>query len=104
MHVLSHVGDLKLTMLRPDHVESVLDAMAKDGYTGSTIRLTLGLIRRVLRLGEHRGLVIRNVAAIVEAPTGPERQRHGLTAEQASALLATAAEDRLGPLITVSFC
>jgi integrase len=102
MHVLPHAGHLKLTILRPEHVESVLDAMAKAGYAGSTIRLTLGLIRRVLGLGERRGLLVRNVAAIVEAPGGPVQQRRGLTREQASALLAAAAKDRLGPLITVS--
>jgi integrase len=102
MHVLPHLGHLKLSVLRPEHVESVLDAMARNGYAGSTIRLTLGLIRRVFRLGERRGLVLRNVAAIVEAPSGPVHQRRGLTAEEASALLAVAVEDRLGALITVS--
>ena len=76
--------------------------MATAGYSGRTLRLTLTLARRLLRLGQRRDLVARNVAEVVQAPRGPVRERHGLTPDQARALLAAAQQDRLGGLITVS--
>lgn len=102
-HVLPAFGHRKVTDLRPEDVEQLLDHMAKSGYAGRSVRLTLGLIRRILRLGERRSIVIRNVAGVVEAPAaGPARARAGLTPDQARALLAAADGDRFGALVTVS--
>ena len=102
-HVLPAFGHRKVTDLRPEDVEQLLDHMAKNGYAGRSVRLTLGLIRRILRLGERRSIVIRNVAGAVEAPAaGPARARAGLTPDQARALMAAADGDRFGALVTVS--
>jgi integrase len=102
IHLNPAFGHRRVGELRPEHVEEMLDGMAAAGFSASYLRLTLALTRRILRLGERRGLVIRNVAGPVEAPPGPTHQRHGLTVEQAQALLAEAVNHRLGNLITVS--
>jgi integrase len=87
-HVLPAFGHRKVTDLRPEDVEQLLDQMANNGYAGRSVRLTLGLIRRILRLGERRSIVIRNVASVVEAPpAGPASVRAGLTPDQAVSLL-----------------
>lgn len=80
----------------------MLERMVAAGLAGSTLRHALGQTRRILRLAERRGLVIRNAAGPVEAPPGPVRYRHGLTVEQAQALLHSASRHRLGNLFTVS--
>jgi integrase len=101
-HLTEPLGKRRVASLRPDDFDAVLDAMAEAGYSGRTMRLTLNLARRILKLGERRGLVVRNVAAVVEPPEGPRRERPGLTADQANSLLVAAADHRLGNLITVS--
>lgn len=102
-HILPAFGHRKVPDLRPDDIEDLLHTMAANGYSARSIRLTLGLIRRILRLGERRSIVLRNVAAVVEAPAGkPTRVRTGLTPDQARALLTAADGDRCGALVTVS--
>lgn len=101
-HVLPALGSRRVVSLRPEDVEMVLDHLHEANYAGSTIRHALGLTRRILRFGERRGTVIRNVAACVEAPRGPVAERHGLTPGQARSLLAAAKSDRIGGLITIS--
>ena len=102
VHLLPSLGPKRVGDLRPNDLEQLLDAMATAGYSGRTLRLTLTLARRILRLGQRRDLLARNVAEVVQAPRGPVRERHGLTPDQARALLAAAQQDRLGGLITVS--
>ena len=101
-HLLPGLDHLRVGELRPEHLEDVLTHMASAGYSGRTMRLVTNLCRRILVMGERRGLVIRNIAAVVQVPRGPRAERHGLTAEQARALLAAATADRLGNLVTVS--
>lgn len=101
-HLTPTLGHRRLADLRPDDIETALDAMIDAGYSGRTMSLTLNLARRLLALAERRGLVGRNVATVIEAPRGHKRTRDGLTPEQARTLLAAARADRLGPLITLS--
>ena len=101
-HVLPAAGRHRVTALTPEHVEALLDRMAEHGYAARTMRLVLSLLRRVLQFGQRRGVTLRNVADLVQAPAGPTATRSGLTTEQARALLAAARTERLGGLITLS--
>lgn len=102
VHLIPSLGSRKAAELRPDDIEAVLTHMAEQGYAGSTMRLTLSLTRRVLRFAERRGVLTRNVAAVVNAPSGPRKYRTGLTRDQARELLREARSSRLGNLFTVS--
>ncbi|MGQ0630467.1 MAG: tyrosine-type recombinase/integrase [Sporichthyaceae bacterium] len=102
LHLNPVLGDRRVAQVRPEHVEEALDTMAERGASARSLRLVLGLTRRILTMGERRGLVIRNAAGPVEAPPGPTRLRHGLTVEQAQALLTSASRHRLGNLFTIS--
>lgn len=101
-HVVPTLGDYRLSELRSEHVELMLDTMADVGLAASTMRHALNLTRRVLRFGMARDLVVRNVADPVHTRPGPKADRYGLTSKQARKLLAAAADDRLGNLVTVS--
>ena len=101
-HVLPAIGHRRVVDLRPEDVERLLDAMALQGYSARSLRLTHAVVRRILRQGERRGVVVRNVASVVETPSGPTSLRKGLTPDQARALLEASEDDRLGGLITVS--
>lgn len=101
-HVIPTLGQHRLADLRSEHVEGMLDAMAEAGLAASTMRHALNLTRRVLRFGMARDLVVRNVAEPVHTRPGPRADRYGLTSKQARKLLAVAADDRLGNLVTLS--
>ena len=83
MHLLPQLGHLRVPDLRPEHLEGLLAQMAAAGYSGRTMRLVTNLCRRILIMAERRGLVVRNIAAVVQVPRGPRAERHGLTAAQA---------------------
>lgn len=101
-HLKPALGRRKAVDLRPRDFESVLAEMAEREYSARTMRLTLNLARRVLAFAERRGVLVRNVAAVVEHRRGPATQRRGLTSEEARALLAAACGHRLEGLITLS--
>jgi integrase len=101
-HLLPALGNRKVVALRPDDIEDVLQAMAAHGYSARTMSLTVNMARRILRFGERRGVVIRNVAAIVEPVHGPVRTRGSITPDEARALLAAARSHRLAGLFIVS--
>ncbi len=101
-HVQPVLGTRKATTLTPDHIQVMLDSMARAGYSARTMRLVLSLLRRILTFGQRRGILLRNPAVLVNPPAGPSASRSGLTVDQARALLAAARTERLGNLIIVS--
>ena len=102
VHLVPALGTRLVKDIRAEHIEELLTSMADDGKSASTMRHVLNLSRRILRMGEQRDLLTRNVATPVQTPRGPSKERHGLTLEQARTLLGAVGADRLGNLFTVS--
>ncbi len=97
-HLVPVLGALKLRDLTPEHVDHLLAGMAAGGLSRSSMARVHGTLTRALRYAERRGLVVRNVAALVDTPQGPSTRSRALTVEQARALLAVARGDRLEAL------
>nr|BFE83769.1 hypothetical protein GCM10020093_063700 [Planobispora longispora] len=76
-HVIPLIGKEKLKRLTADQVDEWLD-----GLTGDLSTRTLGevhaILKRAIRQAQARDLVLRNVAELVQTPTGKEegRARH----------------------------
>ncbi|HEY8717990.1 site-specific integrase, partial [Pengzhenrongella sp.] len=96
------IGDRRVLELKSEHVEAMMDAMADDALSASTMRHALNLTRRVLKFAMRRELVIRNVAEPVQTHRGPKAERYGLTVKQARRLLDAAIGDRLENLLIVA--
>ena len=106
VYLLPGLGHIKLQDLRPEHVEAWHDWMrtldksrtGKGRGTGplseTTIRQAQMILRSALADALTRGHVIRNVAAIVRAPTAADNPHEQLTADQAKATLAAATTAR----------
>ena len=101
VHVIPALGEIRLSELRSEHIETMLDHMAAAGLAGATMRHALNLTRRALRFAMTRDLVIRNVAEPVQPRRRPHADRFGLSIDQAQALLGAAAGERLGHMLTV---
>jgi len=99
LNVTPILGDVRLLELKSDHVEAMLDAMAADAMSASSMQHALNLTRRALRFAMLRDLVIRNVAEPVQTRRGPKAERFGLTVTQAKRLLEAAQGERLANML-----
>ncbi|MGH9214908.1 MAG: tyrosine-type recombinase/integrase [Acidimicrobiales bacterium] len=102
LYIAPHVGRVKLAKLTPQHVKSMLRAMETDGLSPRTRQFARAVLRRALRWAEQNGLVLRNVAALVDGPrkTGTKLD-DTLDAAGAAAVIDAAAGDRLEALAVV---
>lgn len=96
------IGSTPVAQFRAADVEKMLLELQELGRSARYMRLARSLTERVLDYAMRRDIVERNVATKVRAPAGPAAERYGLTVKQARRLLAVAADDRLGNLVTIS--
>lgn len=101
-YVVAHVGRVKLSKLTPQHVKSMLRALEDDGLSPRTRQYARAVLRRALRWAEQHGLVVRNVAALVDGPRkSATKLDDTLDAAGAHAVIDAAAGDRLEALAVV---
>ncbi|MGH9229556.1 MAG: tyrosine-type recombinase/integrase [Acidimicrobiales bacterium] len=101
-YVIPHVGRVRLAKLTPLHVKSMLRALEDDGLSPRTRQYARAVLRRALRWAEQHGLVVRNVAALVDGPRKTATKLDDtLDAAGAHAVIAAAAGDRLEALAVV---
>jgi integrase len=92
-HVHTYLGDVRLGELSALGVQQGLDRMAAAGLSVSRRGYVLGRLRAVLRKCVRMGLVLTNVALVVDMPRGPKVQIIPLTPAQVAALLKEAEGD-----------
>lgn len=87
-NIVPLLGRAKLKKLRAEDVDHWL-AQVATGHATSTVKLLLGLLRRIIRFAEARGKVMHNVAELVDPPDGKKEGRpsKSMTIEQAHAVL-----------------
>lgn len=93
-HIIPGLGKAKLKRLTADDVDDFLVSKKKSCST-SYIGRILGTLKRVIRLAQKRNKVTRNVADLVEAPTGKAgRPSKALTLEQGRAIVRECRKSR----------
>ncbi len=106
-HVRPAIGHLRLRNIRADHIAGlVLDAKNR-GRTPSknaplspvTQRNLLTMVRAVFAWAVRQGLLLRNVANLVEPPAVPHAERARIGLEQVRALLAASTGTELAAII-----
>jgi integrase len=102
-YIVPHIGKIQLAKLQPNHVQSMLRALERQGLSPRTRRYARAVLRRALGHAERWGLVGRNVAALVEVPRlDGTKLDDALSVAEAHALLDAARGDRLEVLVTVA--
>jgi integrase len=81
------IGDIPLVELTPDDVQDVMNAVLRSGRAPQTAKHVHTALRSALRDAEKRGLVARNVAALVDAVRVPQRPVARLSAAQVRGFL-----------------
>jgi integrase len=103
--VLEQLGPMPLQDITKAHIDAVVNTMLAGGrrvgikgrpLAPATVALTLTVLAMALDDAVKQGLLVRNVARLVDRPsTKPQTEMATWTAEQASAFLAHVAGDRL---------
>ncbi len=99
--VTERLGHVRLQDLRPLDIEELYSSLLTDGhrYGGGlapkTVRNVHIALRRSLADAERFGLVQRNVAALVKAPSPQRKELHTWTADEVRTFLESVEGDRL---------
>ena len=100
-HIEPHIGRVPLARLAPQDVQKMLATVSENVSPAMAQRA-----RRILRVALNRamkwGYVVRNAAALTDAPKATPNETTALTPTEATAFLAAAAGDRLEALYTVA--
>lgn len=88
--LVAEIGGKRVKSLTPDHVEAAFQRRADAGMSRNSLIKLRSTLSQALAWAERRGLVAKNVAAIVELPSsarGPEAGR-SMTAAEANRFLS----------------
>ena len=101
--IVPQLGKHRLDRLQPEHLDAFYTWLAAQGLKPNTIVQIHRILSRALKIAWKRGKCGRNVAALVDAPTGEEVDIEPLTREEARRILATASKRRNGARWSVAF-
>jgi integrase len=98
-HVIgSDLGSMKLSAIKPLHVEAWVVGLRAKGKAESTVRQAYTVLRAILETAVRDDLLARNPAAAVKRPRVTYREAEHLTPAQVRALLAASEPTRYAPL------
>jgi len=101
LYIDPHIGRIELAELSPADVTRMMAALRRSGKSPTTISKARKVLARALKLALRDGLVIRNVATLVDGVKVPRSEQETLTPAQAAKLLRVAKEAGYGTLVTV---
>ncbi len=96
LHITPAVGRYRLDKLTPAHVRAMGQAIVGKGNSSTTALRCHRVLSKALTDAQREGLVVRNVAALVDAPRRAASSRGALSAAQGIALLRAVEVDPLG--------
>jgi integrase len=102
LHLRPSLGRVQLAQLAPHDVQAFLNQKGAAGLSPRTVQYIRAVLRRALGQALKWGLVVRNVATLVDPPRVERHEVEPLTTEQAMALLAAARGNRLEALYSVA--
>ena len=101
-HITPAVGMIKLSDLRPDHVQSFYNAKLRNGASSRTVGLIHAVFHRALHQALKLGLIIRNPTDAVTRPKLQRMEMHAFDDSQARNLLLTARGSRIEVLLNLA--
>ena len=86
--LIPYLGKYRLDKLKEDHIRALYKAMKDSGKSDATRRQAHAILRRALVVAEREQRIMRNPAAMIDAPKVTKNHRIPLTIEQAKQVLA----------------
>jgi len=100
-HLLPSLKYMKLKELKTYHLLSIINKMAKDGLSTSTMKKAKQTAVRILNVGVENDLIIRNVFSTVKVPTIEPYERRALTEEEKELVNRTWRGHRMGHAVMI---
>jgi integrase len=100
-YLIPRLGDLRLSQLTPETVESVYTDLIADGLSARTVRYAHSVLHAALTTAVRRKYLLSNPAALATLPRIEHREMRAMTKQEASRFLAAARGTRLEALWTV---
>lgn len=101
--IVPTLGRRKLKDLKPDHVRALHKAMEDAGLLDASRRQVHAILRRALVVAEREARILRNPAALVDAPPVGKGHHEWHTPEEAAAILAHALDVSVRARLMVAF-
>ena len=101
-HILPEIGNVRLARLTPHQVQRLINHRLESGLSPQSVLYIRGVLRGALNEALRWGLVVRNVATLVQPPRVQRYEISPLDAEQAQRLLTAIRGDRLEALYSVA--
>lgn len=102
LHIKPALGSKPLVKVTPQDVRKMESGMLRAGKAAQTVRNVHWTLHGALDDAVKWGLVLRNVADLVDPPKAAHRETVTLTAEEGRRLLAAAASDRFEALFVLA--
>jgi site-specific recombinase XerD len=94
--IVPRLGKHRLDRLEPEHLDAFYAWLEEQGLKPNTVLQIHRIMSRALKVAWKRGKVARNVAVLIDAPTGEEVDIEPLSQEEARRILGAAATRRNG--------
>jgi len=89
IHVLPAIGNLRLTSLRPFHIEAMYGELTNKGLSQLTIHHVHAILREALGKSVKHELIHRNPCAFIDVGQGERKEMRTLSAQEAGRLLVS---------------
>lgn len=96
-YLIPHLGSYRLDALEPKHVQQMINAITAE-RAPRTVRNVRACLRRALNVARRDGLLIRNVAELVDVPKAEKSNIRTLDVTEARRLLDAVEQHRLKAL------
>lgn len=103
LHIKPEIGNVRLSQLKPDQLQALYTLKLNQGLSRRTVQYIHAVLHRSLKQALRWGLVSRNVADLVEAPTVKRVSPRTLTVDEIKKFLEEVKNDRLYPLYVLAF-
>jgi len=102
LHLKSQLGAVKLSLLKPIHVQGMLSQLKQNSVGDESRRYSFQVLRRALNVAVRWGLIARNACDMVDQPKVKRREISPLTVEEVQALLKVSEDHRLHALFVLA--
>ena len=99
LHLIPALGRIRLSLLRPDHVQNFINSQREKGFSSATIRKQIEPLHGALKQAVENGLLMRNVVENAKLPKQESKEIAFLTTDEQHALLAVLPDNTQGRAI-----
>ncbi len=101
-HIKPEIGDLRLTQIRPDHLQSLYSKKLDEGLSKRTVQFIHAIIRRILNQAVKWDLIIRNPTDAVTPPVPAKKAPVTLSEDQVRIFLEAVKDHRWYPIYVLA--